>query len=157
MLGSLHPFQKTNWKKCLSPMVQVYNSTMHESTGQSPNYLMFGREPLLPIDIAFGINNILYKVHWRPEIKDENSLNLAREEANNPIMRKRDPFQIQDQRHNRMKEKRDKFRSTEWDRSIWVKWFRVWNSIGCTGTEKNSHRGFQRTNCKRRGNSARKG
>lgn len=113
MLGSLHPFQKTNWKKCLSPMVQVYNSTMHESTGQSPNYLIFGREPLLPIDIAFEINNILYKVHLRPEIKDENSLNLAREEANNPIMRKRDPFQIQDQRHNRMKEKRDRFRSTE--------------------------------------------
>lgn len=57
MLGTLHPAQKTNWKKYLSPLVQAYNSTRHESTGQSPYRLMFGREPLLPVDVAFGINN----------------------------------------------------------------------------------------------------
>lgn len=57
MLGILHPAKKTNWKKYLSPLVQAYNSTRHESTGQSPCRLMFGREPLLPVDFAFGINS----------------------------------------------------------------------------------------------------
>ncbi|XP_065928537.1 uncharacterized protein [Magallana gigas] len=57
MLGTLQPTQKTNFKKYFFPQVQAYNSTRHESTGQSPYRLMFGREPLLPIDVAFGINN----------------------------------------------------------------------------------------------------
>lgn len=57
MLGTLHPSQNTNWKKYLSPMVQTYNSTRHESTGQSPHFLMFEREPSLPIDVAFRIEN----------------------------------------------------------------------------------------------------
>ncbi|XP_062600140.1 uncharacterized protein LOC134261723 [Saccostrea cucullata] len=57
MLGTLEPHQKSNWKSHVAPLVHAYNCTRHESTNQSPYYLMFGREPRLPVDLAFGINN----------------------------------------------------------------------------------------------------
>ena len=56
MLGTLQPTLKSNWKAHVGPLVHAYNCTRHESTGQSPYFLMFGREPRLPIDLAFGIN-----------------------------------------------------------------------------------------------------
>ena len=55
MLGTLQPDQKKNWKQFVAPLVHAYNCIRHESTNQSPFLLMFGREPRLPIDLAFGI------------------------------------------------------------------------------------------------------
>lgn len=55
MLGTLEPYQKLNWKLHVGSLVHAYNCTKHESTHQSPYFLMFGREPQLPIDLAFGL------------------------------------------------------------------------------------------------------
>jgi hypothetical protein len=55
MIGSLDPSKKANWKSYVSPLVFAYNPTRHESTGQSPFMLMFGRNPRLPIDAALGL------------------------------------------------------------------------------------------------------
>ena len=55
MLGTLDADKKQNWKSHVATMVHAYNCTKHESTGQSPYFLMFGREPNLPVDIAFGL------------------------------------------------------------------------------------------------------
>lgn len=55
MLGSLEPHQKQKWKAYLGPMVHAYNCTRHESTGQTPYLLMFGRNPRLPIDVTLGL------------------------------------------------------------------------------------------------------
>ena len=58
MLGTtcMEQRQQSNWKAYVAPMVHAYNCTRHESTGVSPYFLMFGRHPILPIDLVFGNN-----------------------------------------------------------------------------------------------------
>lgn len=55
MLGTLPEKDKKNWKDAIAPVVHAYNATRHESTGFSPFYLMFGREPRLAIDVYLGL------------------------------------------------------------------------------------------------------
>lgn len=57
MLGTLEADQKKNWKQYIAPLVQAYNCIKHESTGFSPYMLLFGREPRLPVDLAFCIDS----------------------------------------------------------------------------------------------------
>lgn len=54
MLGTLDKSDKINWKSFLRPLVHAYNCTRHESTGFCPFFLMFGRNPRLPIDVIMG-------------------------------------------------------------------------------------------------------
>lgn len=42
-------------------MVQAYNSLRQETTGQTSNFLMFGRQPRLPVDIAFELDQEITK------------------------------------------------------------------------------------------------
>ena len=56
MLGTLSDEEKSDWKSHLGCMTHAYNCTKHASTTYSPYYLMFGRHPRLPIDVAFGLN-----------------------------------------------------------------------------------------------------
>ena len=57
MLGTLKEDQKRDWKSFIGPIVHAYNCTRHDSTGVSPYLLMFGRDPRLPIDTAFGTSH----------------------------------------------------------------------------------------------------
>ncbi|KAK3093626.1 hypothetical protein FSP39_018280 [Pinctada imbricata] len=56
MLGTLEPSKKSDWKSYIAPIVHAYNCMKQDTTKQSPYFLMFGREPHLPIDISFGLH-----------------------------------------------------------------------------------------------------
>ena len=58
MLGTLETKEKADWKAFLHTLTHAYNCTRNSSTGFSPFYLMFGRHPRLPVDVAFGIHRI---------------------------------------------------------------------------------------------------
>ena len=55
MLGTLSDQDKLDWKAHLSSMTHAYNCTQHPSTTYSPYFLMFGRQPRLPIDFEMGL------------------------------------------------------------------------------------------------------
>lgn len=55
MLGTLNDKDKSHWHDFVKPLVHAYNCTKHESTGFTPYELMFGRQPILPIDLAFNV------------------------------------------------------------------------------------------------------
>lgn len=56
MLGTLDPGQKSRWSQHVNHLVHAYNCTRNDATGYSPYFLMFGREPRLPVDLCFGVS-----------------------------------------------------------------------------------------------------
>ena len=57
MLGVLQEHQKADWKVHVSTLTHAYNAAIHDSTGFSPYYLMFGRHPRLAMDAFLGIGS----------------------------------------------------------------------------------------------------
>ena len=51
MMRTLEEAEKSHWKYSLNKLMHAYNCTRNETTGYLPYYLMFGREPQLPIDL----------------------------------------------------------------------------------------------------------
>ncbi|XP_078794575.1 uncharacterized protein LOC144988164 [Oryzias latipes] len=54
LLRSLPAERKRHWPEYLPQLVFCYNTTTHQSTSESPYYLMFGQEPQLPVDFLLG-------------------------------------------------------------------------------------------------------
>lgn len=54
LLRTLPVSRKRDWASCLPQLLFSYNTAPHQSTGESPFYLMFGQEPILPVDFLLG-------------------------------------------------------------------------------------------------------
>ena len=67
MIGTLPRDKKKAWKDHIATVVHAYNCTRHDTTEESPHFLMFGHEPRLPIDIQFGINKETDRSHTYTE------------------------------------------------------------------------------------------
>ena len=55
MLWTLPKEKKSEWKNHIGTLVHAYNCTQNSAMGFSPYYLMFGRQPCLPVDVANGL------------------------------------------------------------------------------------------------------
>ena len=55
MLGTLPEDFKNKWPHHVSTLTYAYNCTRSNATGFSPYYLLYGRQPLLPIDKEYGV------------------------------------------------------------------------------------------------------
>ena len=55
MLGTLPKEKKSEWKNHIGTLVHAYNCTCNSAMGFSPYYLMFSRQPCLPVDVALGL------------------------------------------------------------------------------------------------------
>ena len=55
MLQMLPPEKKSELKNHIGMLVHAYNCTRNSATGFSPYYLMYGRQPHLPVDDTLGL------------------------------------------------------------------------------------------------------
>ena len=53
MIGKLGEDKKANWPSHWAEIAHAYNATQSALTGYSPHYLMFGKQPRLPVDFVF--------------------------------------------------------------------------------------------------------
>lgn len=57
MLGKVVDERQKTWDEYVPGALAAYRATPHESTGYSPNMLVFGREVNTELDLAFGIDD----------------------------------------------------------------------------------------------------
>ena len=71
MIGKLSLDKKAQWKQHLSKLLQAYNSVRSAVTGYSLHYLMFGRQPCLPVDFYFPTSGAYLCSHCDPAYVEE--------------------------------------------------------------------------------------
>ena len=90
MLRTLPEKAKSKWKDHLQKMTHAYNASINRSTGYSPYFLLYGRDPLLPIDLIFKSvlpqkekNYKSYVKEWKNAM--ECAYEIARKKSQNSV------------------------------------------------------------------------
>lgn len=98
MLGTLKEQEKSRWHEFVKPLVHAYNCTKNEVTGFTPYELMFGRQPRLPVDLAFGlpVEKPVHEPHSKYvqslKARLEESYKIAIQNASKSALRNKDRF-----------------------------------------------------------------
>ena len=97
LLRTLPEKFKARWSKHLQKMTHAYNATVHSATDYSPFYLLYGREPQLPIDLIFRKTSLgpakPYKVYvdeWQKAMKEAYA--LAAQHSNAAAKKNKDSY-----------------------------------------------------------------
>ena len=86
LLKTLLPEKKKQWHKYLPELVYAYNVTPHASTGYSPYRLLFGRDPILPVDFMLNVTTDLSScTDWLTEHR--NRLRQAHHKAGERLLK----------------------------------------------------------------------
>ena len=66
MIDTLPTEAKIRWQEHLPTLVHAYNSSHSNTTVYTPFYLMYGRQPMLPINVQFGVrtSDIVYSTSY---------------------------------------------------------------------------------------------
>ncbi len=94
MLTAYVSTNQTDWDDQLSYVLMAYRSAEHETTGMSPNMLMFGREVSTPLDLMFELPQLMKPVpnnQWVWELRDriESAHNLVRKTTQQSMHRQK--------------------------------------------------------------------
>lgn len=68
-MGTLEVGKQNKWPEYLPELVHAYNSTVHETTGYTPFFLMFVRHARLPTDVMLGAPEIEVKGNQNEWVK----------------------------------------------------------------------------------------
>lgn len=98
MFDTLKEQDKSRWHDFVKPLVHAYNCTKNDVTGFTPYELMFGRQPRLPVDLAFGLpvekpvheSHSKYVQNFKARL--EESYRIATHNASKSAMRNKDRF-----------------------------------------------------------------
>ena len=88
MPGTLPEDKKGYWAAHVSTLTHAYNAAIHENTGFSPYFLMFGRHPRLAVDAFLGLENEGQKTHKEYVDKLKDRLKYAYKKATEEAKKK---------------------------------------------------------------------
>jgi transposase InsO family protein len=57
MLAKVVSESQRNWDRHVAPVMAAYRSTVHRSTGYSPNFIVYGRENRAPVDLVIAVKD----------------------------------------------------------------------------------------------------
>jgi transposase InsO family protein len=78
MMGKVVAENQRDWDERLPSIMAAYRASPHESTGYSPNFLMFGREVRAPVDLLYDAPSEERELWSSPDAFVEHRLELMR-------------------------------------------------------------------------------
>ena len=94
MLSNFVNENHTDWDEHLPYVMMAYRSTIHETTGFSPNSLMLGREVCTPLDIMYDVPSAIKPMPrnewvWQLQERLENAHKIVRTNTQQAMIRQK--------------------------------------------------------------------